>query len=306
MRAFIGILILFMLCSPVILSGQSQPAPRVLVIIAHPDDESILAVTLYKIAKEHHGTVDLFVITNGEAGFKYSTLAATYYHCNLTDEASGRKLLPAIRRQELKKAGQVLGISHYYFGNQRDDKYCTDEKQPLDSCWNLPYLKARLAKTLQSGGYDYVFCLLPDPEEHGAHKAATLLALQAVAGLGAATRPVVLGAHIRNKTDSSLHFNGYLQYKNTVPVTDTASFSIDRTASFSYNNRLNYKVIANWEIAEHKSQGATQMTMNQGDLEEFWYFSQVNKNGLQKARQLFDSLEVTPYGSPGAVAQVGK
>ena len=45
--------------------------PHVLVVMAHPDDESTFSVTLYKIVKEQHGTVDLFIITNGEAGFKY-------------------------------------------------------------------------------------------------------------------------------------------------------------------------------------------------------------------------------------------
>jgi hypothetical protein len=37
---------------------NAAPRPHVLVIIAHPDDESIFSVTLYKIAKEQHGKVD--------------------------------------------------------------------------------------------------------------------------------------------------------------------------------------------------------------------------------------------------------
>ena len=58
-------------------------AVKVLVIMAHPDDESTFSVTLYKIAKEHHGLVDILTITNGEAGYKYSTLAESYYGCEL-------------------------------------------------------------------------------------------------------------------------------------------------------------------------------------------------------------------------------
>ena len=69
-----------LLCRWVAAYPQEKTSPRVLVVIAHPDDESILAVTLYKITREHGGVVDLFVITNGEAGFRYSTLAETYYH----------------------------------------------------------------------------------------------------------------------------------------------------------------------------------------------------------------------------------
>ncbi|MES1249153.1 MAG: PIG-L family deacetylase, partial [Chitinophaga rupis] len=273
-----------------------RPA-RALVVIAHPDDESILAVTLYKIAKEHHGLVDLFVITDGEAGYKYATLAEAYYDCPLTNPEDGRKRLPAIRRDELKRAGRILGVSHYYFAHQRDDKYCTDEKDALDSCWDVRAVKNALSNRLRRGHYDYVFCLLPDVGEHGAHKAATLLALDAVAAIPAADRPVILGGMMRDKRDSVPRFGGYLQYARTAPVSDTPLFKVDRTTHFSYNNRLDYKVISNWELAEHKSQGATQMSMNDGDLEEYWYFRQDNPGGIDRCKGLFAELQATPYAS---------
>jgi N-acetylglucosamine malate deacetylase 2 len=293
------IIILLALCSGWSAEAQASTAhrARALVVIAHPDDESILAVTLYKLAKEHDGRVDLFVITDGEAGFKYATLAEAYYNCRLTNAEDGRKRLPAIRRQELKRAGKILGVSHYYFAHQRDDKYCTDEKDALDSCWNVPAVRNALADRLRRGHYDYVFCLLPDVGEHGAHKAATLLALDAVAAMAATDRPVILGAMTGDKKDSAAHFGGYLQYGRTVPVTDTALFKVDRTTHFSYNNRLDYKVIANWELAEHKSQGATQMSMNDGDLEQFWYFRQDNPGGIERCKGLFSALQATPYAS---------
>jgi hypothetical protein len=59
-------------------------------------------------------------------------------------------------------------------------------------------------------------------------------------------------------------------------------------------NRMNYKVIANWEIAEHKSQGYTQMTMNVGDLEEFWSFSLNTPARLDWCRSLFEGLKTPP------------
>jgi N-acetylglucosamine malate deacetylase 2 len=292
-------LVLLALYASWAIRAQTAPAAsmRALVIIAHPDDESILAVTLYKIAKEHHGLVDLFVITDGEAGYKYAALAETYYDCRLTDAEDGRKRLPAIRRRELKRAGKILGVSHYYFAHQRDDKYCTDEKDALDSCWDVPAVKKALAECLRRGRYDYIFCLLPEAGEHGAHKAATLLALDAVAAMAATDRPVILGAMTSDKGDSVTRFRGYLQYQRTIPVADTALFKIDRTTHFSYNNRLDYKVIANWELAEHKSQGATQMTMNTGDLEQFWYFRQDNPGGIDRCRGLFAQLQTTPYAA---------
>lgn len=286
-------------------TALAQPAEKkalpvhVLVVIAHPDDESTLSVTLYKIAKEQGGIVDLFVITNGEAGFKYSTLAETYYGVQLTDEKTGRSRLPDIRKKELKNAGRILGVTNYYFCDQRDDKYCLDEKSSMDSCWATANIHAKLVTLLSHHHYDFLFCLLPDAAEHGAHKAATILALRAVASLPAEKRPCILGVRTRNKTDSSRQFNGYSNYEETKPIENEALFKVDRTTGFSYQNKINYKVIANWEIAEHKSQGATQMTMNDGDLEEFWYFRQNGKEGVEKCAALFRSLEMPPYISKG-------
>ena len=275
--------------------AQQVHRPRVLVVMAHPDDESTFSVTLYKIAKEQHGTVDLFVITNGEAGYKYSTLAEAYYGLELTDEKTGRANLPLIRKRELANAGRILGVNRYYFMDQLDAHYTHDEKEPLDSSWHIAAIKSRLNQVLTANHYDFVFTLLPDDATHGQHKAATLLALDAVASLPQGSRPIILGASTNNKTDSSTRFVQYAGYRQTRALADTALFVIDRTATFSYKNRMNYKVIANWEIAEHKSQGLTQMSMNDGDLENFWYFAVNGKGGLKACHALFDLLKHTPY-----------
>lgn len=81
---------------------QAQ-APRALVVIAHPDDESLLAVTLYKLVKEQQGTADIFVITNGEAGYRYSTLAEQYYGCTLGNAADARKSCPLSGKRSCRK-----------------------------------------------------------------------------------------------------------------------------------------------------------------------------------------------------------
>jgi len=62
-------LILLVLLTAFSEAVSAQTRPSALVVIAHPADESMLSVTLYKLAKEHHGNVELFVITNGEAGY---------------------------------------------------------------------------------------------------------------------------------------------------------------------------------------------------------------------------------------------
>ncbi|MES2107753.1 MAG: PIG-L family deacetylase [Bacteroidota bacterium] len=279
----------------VLFAQEQAHGPRVLVVMAHPDDESTFSVTLYKIAKEQHGTVDLFVITNGEAGFKYCTLAEQYYGVDLTDEKAGRTNLPRIRKKELANAGKILGVSQYYFQDQPDAHYGLDEKGPLDSTWNTIVVKKHLKLLLKKKGYDFVFTLLPEPGTHGEHKAAAILALDVLAALPPAERPVILGAITQNKADTVFKFSRYAAYPVTETTNDTPLFEVDRTASFSYKNRVNYKVIANWEIAEHKSQGFTQMTMNDGDLEEFWYFKLNGDVGIKKCADLFNVLKQVPY-----------
>ncbi len=294
---FIFTLLVFLLLFTILrVTAQDRPrGPHVLVIMAHPDDESIFSVTLYKIVKEQHGKVDLFVITDGEAGYKYSTLAENYYNVDLTDKKAGTINLPRIRKKELRNAGNILGVSHYYFEDQVDAHYGLDEKEPLDTSWNISLVKKRLNHILLKEHYDFVLCLLPDSSTHGEHKAATLLGLSAIAGLPANNRPVILAAITRNKTEQIFKFSQYQDYKETRTLTDTPSFKVDRTTCFGYRNKINYKIIANWELAEHKTQGFTQMTMNDGDLEEFWYFKLNGKAGIEKCVTLFNLLKHTPY-----------
>ena len=66
------------------LSASAQ-GPKVLVITAHPDDESSISVAMFKIAKELKGTVDMAVMTDGAGGFADAQLGAIYYGINLTD-----------------------------------------------------------------------------------------------------------------------------------------------------------------------------------------------------------------------------
>jgi len=285
----------------IIPSANGQPALRALVVVAHPDDESNLSVTIYKIVKEHKGEVDIFVITNGEAGYRYSTLAEQYYGYSLTNAIDGKARLPRIRKKELREAGHILGISNYYFANEKDSHYSIDEHEPLDTSWHVPTVQRKLGRLLSKKNYDVVFCLLPEASAHAGHKAATILALNAVAKLPASRRPVVLGTALRNKTDSVRRYNGLAGYNDTRTTSEVPAFSTDRTITFSYKNRINYKIIANWELAAHKTQGATQMTMNDGDLEEFWYFAEIGPIHTDKVAKLFGLLNQSPYTDKLAV-----
>jgi hypothetical protein len=75
-------------------SLRGEERLKVLAVVAHPDDEYAFAATTYRIARELGGIVDQVVITNGEAGYRYSVLAEQIYGLQLTDEKIGRANLP--------------------------------------------------------------------------------------------------------------------------------------------------------------------------------------------------------------------
>ncbi|MFZ9239573.1 MAG: hypothetical protein ACO22R_00420, partial [Chitinophagaceae bacterium] len=89
------------------LSSFAQ-GPRVLVVTAHPDDETGFSVTMFKITKELHGEVDMAVMTDGGGGFADSQLGAVYYGLNLTDSMVARKHLPLIIKQEITNAANIM------------------------------------------------------------------------------------------------------------------------------------------------------------------------------------------------------
>jgi LmbE family N-acetylglucosaminyl deacetylase len=276
------------------INAQIKTGPKVLVVTAHPDDETAMAATIFKITHELNGIVDQCVITNGEGGYKYSTLAESYYGLELTDEKVGRENLPRIRKQELMNAGKIIGTNNIFFLDQKDAHYGLDEHEPLDTTWNVNLVTTRLKEIMTATKYDFVFCLLPVPETHAHHKAATMLALRTVQALPQSQRPIVLGVSVSNVKDT-FQFQQLKNYSETRIEGKDAMYSFDKTVGFGYKNKLSYKIIVNWEIAEHKSQGTMQLAMNMGDYEIYWFFSQNNPSGKEKCKAFFESLKTIPY-----------
>ncbi|HWB62757.1 MAG TPA: PIG-L family deacetylase [Chitinophagales bacterium] len=276
--------------------AQTHTGPKVLVVVAHPDDETAMAATIYKITHDLNGTVDQCVITNGEGGYKYSTLAEAYYGLELTDEAVGRENLPRIRKQELMNAGKIIGTHNIFFLDQKDAHYGLNEHEPLDTTWDVAWISRRLNAILTATHYDFIFCLLPVPETHAHHKAATLLALRAVQTLPENERPVILGCSVSSKTDTAkTQFTQLKNYTETKVEGTGPMFQFDRSVKFGYHDVLSYQIIVNWEIAEHKSQGTMQLAMQRGDYEDYWYFALNNEAGKKKCAELFEQLKKIPY-----------
>src|SRR5258706_13138703 len=80
-----------------------------LLVHAHPDDESISTGGVMMKAKAHGHRVVLVTATRGEAGEIYNM-----------DEKPSRPRLGEIRTEELKAAGEILGVDRIEFLGYRD------------------------------------------------------------------------------------------------------------------------------------------------------------------------------------------
>jgi len=262
--------------------------PRVLCVVAHPDDETVFAGTLFKTATHLGGVCDILLITNGEGGFKYSTLAERIYGLELTEEAIGRAHLPRIRREEFLEGCVYLGVRDVLFLNQQDHRYSQDPEEVLAhdaGVWNLVEVELAIDRALREGGYDFVLGHLPTPATHGHHQAATLLALRAVNRMDLNARPAVLGA----TTNALLKFTELPGYPEASALEGPA-LVFDRTQPFGHRDKLDYRVVVNWVIAAHKSQGTMQLAMSRGERERFFVFDTQTPNAHANAAVWFDEL----------------
>jgi N-acetylglucosamine malate deacetylase 2 len=269
--------------------AENNGEPKVLCVIAHPDDEVAFAGTLYKIVHDLNGSVDIIIITNGEAGYKYSTLAEPIYCLKLTDEALGRNYLPFIRKLETLNAGKILGVHNYNFLDQKDTGYTLDMNEVFRGIWIIPLIKDTLLRKLNEVSYDFVFTLLPTDKTHGHHKAATLLALEAVNIIAPNKRPIILAVPTPDE-EGTILFSEMLGYPLTKMREKTPMFKFNKMQPIGYDGKLNYQVIVNWVIAEHKSQGELQVLMNKGTSENFYYFTLNGDRGLPFTKKLFEKL----------------
>lgn len=272
--------------------------PRVLAIFAHPDDETSVAGALYKTATFLDGACDLVVITNGEAGFKYATLAERYYGLELTDEEVGREELPGIRRAELLEGARILGLRSVHFLGERDHRYTTDPWEVLDpagGAWDVERLEAELARLVADGDYDFVLTMAPATGTHGHHQAATVLAARAVSSLPERRRPVLLGVVVETAESGPPTRPAPLPGLSETTLTDDGPFVFDRTQTFGHRNQLDYRVLVNSLIAAHRSQGTMQLAMNRGLREHYFPFAVGSPDVVGRAARWFDALEAPQF-----------
>lgn len=272
--------------------------PKVLLVTAHPDDDALFSATVFKTTHLLDGVVDLAIMTNGEGGYKYSTLGNYIYDRELDKEEVGRDYLPSIRKRELMAGGKIVGMRNYFFFDQVDDEYSKDISRPMQN-WDINWVKQRLQKILKEEQYDFVFTMTPSKTTHGHHKASAILALQAIQNLPKEERPLVFATTIVDSLGDKINYTQLEGYPITQLMEGQQPMEFDRTQKFGFDNRLDYKIIASWVIAEHKSQGTMQLLMGRGNVEQYWPYAINEGQNLDKARAFFEAVNEVPiYRNP--------
>lgn len=263
--------------------------PKVLMVTAHPDDDALFSASIFKITRLLDGVADLALLTNGEGGYKYSTLGNYIYGKDLDREETGRQYLPGIRKKELMAGGDIMGIRNYYFFDQKDFYYTLDIRETLEK-WDTELIIDRLERIIREGEYDFMFLMLPHEGTHGHHKASAVLALRALERLPKSKRPIALETFIRRGEDDPGVDFSMLEGFPITKVMPGVTFEFNRNQTFGFDNRLNYNIITNWVIAEHKSQGTMQLLMTTGAIEQYWYPEVNGEEHIEKTRTFFNAI----------------
>jgi LmbE family N-acetylglucosaminyl deacetylase len=262
----------------------------VLVVVAHPDDDTDFVGAVYKITHVLGGKADLCVVTNGEGGYRYATLAEPIYGLKLTQESVGRKELPAIRKKEARAGGAIAGYTNFFFLDQFDKAYTQNVHEVFESQWDTAVVRRRLSEILKQRNYDFVFITEPTTTTHGAHQAAALMALAAVASMPAGRRPAILATNTYKKGDPPPEYPGRDDFPVARPRPIDPPLEFDLKQPFGFEDKLDYRIVANWVIAEHKSQGIMQKYLNAFDTERFFLFAIDDDAAVAKTKALFARL----------------
>lgn len=287
MKRLLAIALLVSLSNNILAQG-----PKVLVVTAHPDDETGFSVTMFKITKEMKGTVDMAVMTDGGGGFADSQLGAIYFGLNLTDSIVARTHLPMIRKQEILNAGKIMGVRNIYFMEQPDDWYTTDITPYISGKnWNIPYVESRMDRLLAERNYDFIITMLPHAGQHGHHKTAALMGLRAVQRYKGPNKPIIIAGSPAREGMKPSEFTMLEGYPETRIKANAPTFTLNRAYRFAENDKLSYKIVADWVISEYKSQGAIQENgIHRTDMEIYHYYDINDASGIAKVQKLFDDL----------------
>ncbi|WP_109485246.1 PIG-L family deacetylase [Occallatibacter savannae] len=184
---------------------QLRPDARfkadVLVVVAHEDDEVMIAGYLAKLAQDEHKRIAVVYVTNGDGGG------------NAVGNEAGAALGQE-RQMEARRALASIGIENVWFLNQHD----TPNQNVLFSLghWDHGHVLGALVRLMRITRPDVVLTWLPDPvsgENHADHQASSVVAAEAFDAAGDATKFAEQISPAKNRTGMSNLTEGLLPWQ---------------------------------------------------------------------------------------------
>jgi LmbE family N-acetylglucosaminyl deacetylase len=162
--------------APELLQPDARFKADVLVVVAHEDDEVMIAGYLAKLAQDEHKRIAVVYVTNGDAGG------------NAVGNEAG-SALGQERQMEARRALASIGIENVWFMNQHD----TPNQNVLFSLdhWDHGHVLGALVRLMRITRPDVVLTWLPDPvagENHADHQASSVVAVEAFDAAGDETK----------------------------------------------------------------------------------------------------------------------
>jgi LmbE family N-acetylglucosaminyl deacetylase len=187
--------------APALLPPDARTKADVLVVIAHCDDDVILAGYLARLTLDEHKRVAVIYVTNGDGGGN-----------SVGNEAGAA--LGQERQMEARHALASIGIENLWFLGFHD----TPSQNALYSLdnWNHGTALDGLVRLVRLTRPDVILTWLPAPvagENHGDHQGSAVLAVEAFDAAGDPTRFPEQVAPARDRTGMSNLTEGLLPWQ---------------------------------------------------------------------------------------------
>jgi LmbE family N-acetylglucosaminyl deacetylase len=187
--------------APDLLRPDARFKADVLVVVAHEDDEVMIAGYLAKLAQDEHKRIAVVYVTNGDGGG------------NAVGNEAGAALGQE-RQMEARRALESIGIENVWFLNQHD----TPNQNVLFSLshWDHGHVLGALVRLVRITRPDVVLTWFPDPvsgENHADHQASSVVAVEAFDAAGDETRFPEQLSSAKNRTGMSNLTEGLLPWQ---------------------------------------------------------------------------------------------
>lgn len=187
--------------APELLRPDARFKADMLVVVAHEDDEVMIAGYLAKLAQDDHKRIAVVYVTNGDGGG------------NAVGNESGAALGQE-RQMEARRALASIGIENVWFLNQHD----TPNQNVLFSLghWDHGHVLGALVRLMRITRPDVVLTWFPDPvsgENHADHQASSVVAVEAFDAAGDETKFPEQLSPAKNRTGMSNLTEGLLPWQ---------------------------------------------------------------------------------------------